>query len=51
VKIISNEEYEKVYNVYTSVKDDKKIKADIKISVAEKLLDLLKKEIKKLGKK
>ncbi|MBI2004218.1 DUF2080 family transposase-associated protein [Candidatus Pacearchaeota archaeon] len=49
IKIISNEEYEKVYNVYTSVKDDKKIKIDLKISVAEKLLDLIKKEIKKLG--
>jgi len=51
VKIISNKEYEEVYMVYTSVKDNKKIKANIKISVAEKLLDLIKKEIKELEKK
>jgi len=51
MKIISDEEYNKVYGAYTSVKDNRKIKTDIKISVAEKLLKLLKKEIEKLEKK
>ena len=45
---ISELEYSKVYGVYTDVKNNKKSKIDIKISVAERLLNLIKEEIKKL---
>ena len=50
-KNTSDLEYDKVYNVYTEIKNDKQPKIDIKLSVAEQLLDLIKKEIKNLGKK
>lgn len=47
-KVISIGDYEKVYGIYTDIKNDKKIKEEVKISVAENLLNLIKKEIKKL---
>ncbi len=50
-KNIPGLEYNKVYNVYTEIKNDKQPKIDIKLSVAEQLLDLIKKEIKNLEKK
>jgi len=45
---ISKIEYEIVYNIYKSVRDDKKTNNKIKISVAESLLNILKKEINNL---
>lgn len=50
-KNIHGLEYNKVYNVYTEIKNDKQPKIDIKLSVAEQLLDLIKEEIKNLEKK
>ena len=47
---LSDKEYDKVYAVYRAVKEDKKSKIELEISVAEKLLSLIKKEIKKLEK-
>lgn len=47
-KYISNKDYKKVYNIYRSVRDEKKIKVKIKLPEVEKLLYLLKEEIHKL---
>ncbi len=40
------EDFDNAYLIYRGIKDNKEIKIKIKINVAEKLLDLLKKEIK-----
>ena len=48
---ISKKEYEKIYEIYMAVRDDKKIKTRVEIVVAEKLLGLLEKEIKKYDQK
>ena len=42
------EEYEKIYDVYKTLRDNKKVKEKIKIETAEKLLEMLKKEVKNL---
>ena len=47
-KEIDSNEIERVYNVYTSIRDDKKVKEKIKIETAEKLLNFLEKEVPKL---
>ena len=41
-------EFKKVYNIYKSIRDNKKVKEKIKIETAEKLLETLKKEVRKL---
>lgn len=41
-------EAEKIYNVYQKIRDNKKVKADIKIETAKKLLNKLEKELDKL---
>ena len=41
-------EFKKVYNIYKSIRDNKKVKEKIKIETAEKLLEILKKEVRKL---
>lgn len=47
-KNILNLEYEKVYNIYRAVRDNRKVEFKVKLSQAESLLDFLKEEIKKL---
>ena len=47
-KELSQEEFEKSYNIYKSIRDEKKVNEKIKIETAEKLVNILKKEIKKL---
>ena len=47
-KELSQEEFEKSYNIYKSIRDEKKVNEKIKIEIAEKLLNILKKEINKL---
>lgn len=42
---IKDEEVDKVYKIYKSIKNNKKIKEKIRMESAEKLLDLLKKDI------
>lgn len=51
IKEIPGLEYDIIYPAYIDIKNDKKSKIDIKLSVAEQLLNLIKKEIKKLEKK
>lgn len=46
----NKEDFQNAYLIYEGIRDDKKIKVKIKISLAQKLLDLLKKEVKKYGK-
>ena len=46
-KELSQEEFEKSYNIYKSIRDEKKVNEKIKIEIAEKLLNILKKEINK----
>ena len=48
---IDRKEYEKIYEAYRAIRDNKKSKVKIKLFVAEKLLGLLEKEIGKHGKK
>lgn len=48
---IDKGEYEKIYDIYRAVRDDKKTKMKIKIFVAEKLLALLEEEIGKHDRK
>lgn len=44
---VNNDEFEQIYSVYRSIRDNKKIKnIKIKISAAEKLLNILEKELK-----
>ena len=47
-KEISKNELERAYTLYKSVRDNKKIKEKIKIETSERLLNMLKKEIKEL---
>ena len=47
-KELSQEEFEKSYSIYKSIRDGKKVNEKIKIEIAEKLLNILKKEINKL---
>ena len=42
---IGNNEFEQIYSVYRVVRDNKKININIKIPVAEKLLNILEKEL------
>ncbi|MEK6891662.1 MAG: DUF2080 family transposase-associated protein [Nanoarchaeota archaeon] len=42
----SNDEFERIYSVYRAVRDNKKVKINIKIPVAEKLLNILEKELR-----
>jgi len=42
---ISNNEFEHAYSAYREVRDNKKVNIDIKISIAEKLLNILEKEL------
>jgi len=44
------EETKEIYIIYQNIRDNKKIKTKIKISTAEKLLNLLEKEVKKYDK-
>ena len=46
-KELGKAELEKAYEVYEAVRDDRKIKEKIKIELAEKILNLLKKEVKR----
>src|SRR3989344_4989943 len=48
---ISNSEFEQAYSVYRAVRDNKKININIKIPVAEKLLNILEKELNHIGTK
>lgn len=41
-------EYKKIYGIYSAVRDNEKIKYKVKLSQADDLLNLLKREIKKL---
>ncbi len=51
-KYITESEFRIIYNTYRSVRDDKKIKnININIETANKLLDLLKKEVEDLDAK
>lgn len=43
-------DYEKVYNIYTSIRDNKKIKERVLLSDAEQLLNLLETEVRKYDK-
>tara|TARA_Y100000310_G_C20671313_1_gene810468 strand:- start:1898 stop:2674 length:777 start_codon:yes stop_codon:yes gene_type:complete len=43
-------EFQKAYHIYEAVRDDKKVKEKIKIETAEKILNLLKREVKKYDK-
>ncbi|MBU0627925.1 MAG: DUF2080 family transposase-associated protein [Nanoarchaeota archaeon] len=45
---ISESEYKTAYNIYRSIRDDKKVKEKIKVSAAESLLNMLVKEINDL---
>lgn len=47
-KEIDQEEFQKAYKVYKSIRDNKKIKERIKIETGEKLLNILEKEEKKI---
>lgn len=47
-KELSEEEFEKTYNIYKAIRDNKKVAEEIKIETAEKLLNILKKEVDKL---
>lgn len=47
---LNEEEFEKFYNIYRSVRDDKKIEEEAKIETAEKLLKFLKKQLKYIEK-
>lgn len=46
-KIIDKKELGKIYRVYEDIRDDKKVKEKVKIKTAEKLIDFLKKEVRK----
>ena len=46
-KYLEREELGKVYNTYVSIRDKRKIKEKISTDTAEKLLNLLKKELRK----
>ncbi len=48
---ITKAEYEKLYRIYSLIRDNKKIKEKIDISLAEKLVGLLEREIEEYGKK
>jgi len=50
-KEISEQEVGKAYNVYKSIRDNKKIKSEIRIETAKKLIVLLEKEVKNEKKK
>jgi len=47
-KELSQEEFEKSYNIYKSIRDGKKVNEKIRIETAEKLVNILKKEIKNI---
>jgi len=47
-KELSQEEFEKSYTIYKSIRDEKKVNEKIKIETAEKLTSILKKEIKNI---
>lgn len=51
MEIGNKREIENIYSVYEKIRDNKKVKAEIEIYLVEKLLNLLKKEVKKLEKK
>lgn len=44
----NTDEFEKAYNAYKAIRENKKVNEKIKIETAEKLLEVLKKEVKKL---
>ncbi len=48
---ISEKEYRKIYEVYTSVRENKKVRVRPEINKAEKLLFLLEKEVNSIAKK
>lgn len=48
---LKEEEINRIYESYKSVKNDKKIKEKFRIELIEKLIELLQEEIKKYGKK
>lgn len=48
IKNIPNLEYEKIYSIYRAERDEKKVEFKLKLFQAENLLNLLKREIKKL---
>lgn len=49
--ILNEVELKKVYNMYENIRDNHKVKLKIKIEIAEKLLNILKKEVKNNEKK
>lgn len=48
---INNKEYEKLHAIYGAVRDNKKVRDKISISLAKNLADILQKEINKYGEK
>ncbi len=49
-KELSKEEFEKAYEIYKAIKNNKKVNEKIKIETAEKLVKILKKEVNNINK-